>query len=160
MRDRLSRAVTAVAMLLAVGLLLPSTANAQRAQRQTTLETHPTREKGAPAEPAPAVGDLAALNGQTDRAETTGQPRRKGGGRSKGAGAYAAEFHIDNRTDYFMNCFFNGRYAGSIAPYGDLYFNVTYGSARVACYAPGTDSQWGPTSVEITGNYTWRLWQN
>jgi len=130
-----------------------SIANAQQGKPSAQAsETRATKSKGAVATPA---SDRAVLNAAADRAMGFAHPTTKGGARPRGRAYFV--FHYDNRTDYYLDCFFDGRFAGSMGPWGDIQLYVSPGQTSVMCTAPGTGSLWGPTTITIRGDYSWRL---
>lgn len=97
-------------------------------------ETRATKSKGAAAVPA---SDPATLNAANDREAGFANPTSKRGTRPRGQ-AYGYVFHDDNRTDYYLNCYFNGCFVGTMGPRGALRIYVSPGTVSVLCLEPGT----------------------
>ena len=67
---------------------------------------------------------------------------------------------FDNHTDLITKTFVDGRYAGTIRPFGALSASVVPGSALLyarAEYDDGSADAWGPIRVSCRTKYLWRL---
>jgi len=85
-------------------------------------------------------------------------PARKGGPAAKGI---YCDVHIDNRTPLIVSVYMNGDLLGVIGPWGDLYPDITYGTAQLYARAVFTDGSvltFGPRNYQcVGGSYTWSL---
>jgi hypothetical protein len=87
-------------------------------------------------------------------------PANKGGPKNRGANG-TCDVHVNNKTGYYISFYFNGRPAGSMGPWGDLYPNITEGNAELyarAVFDNGTVMTFGPQDYHCTGNdFIWTL---
>lgn len=73
-------------------------------------------------------------------------PEAKGGPKSR-AGS-ACEVRLDNRTNYTIKIYIDGKYRGTVEPYGDAIGYAAPGETKVYARADFTDGSvltWGPT---------------
>jgi hypothetical protein len=67
---------------------------------------------------------------------------------------------FDNHTDLITKTYIDGRYAGTIRPFGALSASTPPGSAVLyarAEYDDGSADAWGPIRISCRTNYLWRL---
>jgi hypothetical protein len=67
---------------------------------------------------------------------------------------------FDNHTDLITKTYVDGRYAGTIRPFGELSASIVPGSAVLyarAEYDDGSADAWGPIRVSCRTRYLWRL---
>ena len=67
---------------------------------------------------------------------------------------------FDNHTDLIAKTYIDGRFAGTIRPYGALEASATPGSTLLyakAEYDDGSADAWGPIRVSCRTKYVWRL---
>jgi hypothetical protein len=67
---------------------------------------------------------------------------------------------VDNHTDLITKAYIDGRYSGTIRPYGELAMSTAPGSAVLyarAEYDDGSADAWGPVRVSCRTKYVWRL---
>jgi hypothetical protein len=67
---------------------------------------------------------------------------------------------FDNHTDLITRTYVDGRYAGTIRPYGELSASIVPGSAVLyarAEYDDGSADAWGPIRITCRTKYLWRL---
>jgi len=87
-------------------------------------------------------------------------PESKGAPKTRGLGG-TCNIHVDNHTPYYIQFYFNGNAAGAMGPWGDLYPNITQGSAVLYAKATFTDGSvmtFGPRDLTCTGgDFTWTL---
>ena len=97
--------------------------------------------------------------GKNDKSANPVRPPKKGGDKTRGAGV--GVIHIDNQTKWTVRMYNNGEYVGTVAPYGDLYYNAENGTHRLYAKAPfpdpSDDLTWGPRTIELSGGFTWTL---
>jgi hypothetical protein len=78
----------------------------------------------------------------------------------KPAGRASCDITFDNHTDLVTKTYIDGRYAGTIRPFGALMASTVPGSAVLyarAEYDDGTADAWGPIRVSCRTKYLWRL---
>ena len=76
------------------------------------------------------------------------------------AGKASCAITFDNFTDLFTKIYIDGRYAGTIRPYGDLAASAVPGTTVLyarADYDDGTADAWGPIRMTCQAKYVWRL---
>jgi hypothetical protein len=87
-------------------------------------------------------------------------PASKGGAKDRGANG-TCDIHVNNKTGYYITFYFNGRPAGSMGPWGDLYPNITEGNAELygrAVFDDGSVMTFGPQEYHCTGSdFIWTL---
>ncbi|MGH9773508.1 MAG: hypothetical protein ACRD50_01005 [Candidatus Acidiferrales bacterium] len=84
------------------------------------------------------------------------------GGKARGAGPYACQVHVDNRTEWLIQVYVDGNFVGTVNRFGDLIGITGNGPTSVyavATFVDGPDHYWGPHvfSCSAGGSYTWRL---
>jgi hypothetical protein len=85
------------------------------------------------------------------------RPARKGGPKARGS---IVTLHIDNQTKWYIKIYNNGDYMGTVAPYGDNYYDAETGTHTLygrADFDDGSVTRWGPRTVYIDDDYTWTL---
>lgn len=95
--------------------------------------------------------------GKNDKNATPIQPESKGGPKVRGGNA---RLHIDNHTKWYIKLYNNGDYIGTVAAYGDNYYNAEPGTHHLygrAEFSDGSALTWGPNTYEVYGNFTWNL---
>jgi hypothetical protein len=76
------------------------------------------------------------------------------------AGRTVCSIRFDNFTDLFTKTYIDGRFAGTIRPYGELEASAVPGTTVLyarADYDDGTADAWGPIRVTCQAKYLWRL---
>jgi hypothetical protein len=76
------------------------------------------------------------------------------------AGRAVCSIRFDNFTDLFTKIYIDGRFAGTIRPYGELEASALPGTTVLyarADYDDGTADAWGPIRVTCQAKYVWRL---
>ena len=76
------------------------------------------------------------------------------------AGRALCDVTFDNHTDLIAKTYIDGRYAGTIRPFGALSASTAPGSAVLyarAEYDDGSTDAWGPIRVNCRTTYLWRL---
>jgi hypothetical protein len=76
------------------------------------------------------------------------------------AGRTVCSIKFDNFTDLFTKTYIDGRYAGTIRPYGEIEASALPGTTVLyarADYDDGTADAWGPIRVTCQSKYVWRL---
>jgi hypothetical protein len=76
------------------------------------------------------------------------------------AGKAMCAVTFDNHTDLIAKTYIDGRYAGTIRPYGELSTSIVPGQAKLyarAEYDDGTADAWGPVNATCRTKYVWRL---
>ena len=96
-----------------------------------------------------------------------GQPGAQAVGSAKDVEAEEArtcgitgECHVDSRVNAFIRVYINGRYRGTIAPFGDIYpFVGDFPEQITTLYAVTDDGRfWRRTVSGNVGNYHWTLY--
>jgi hypothetical protein len=67
---------------------------------------------------------------------------------------------VDNHTDLITKTYVDGRYSGTVRPFGELAMSIVPGSAQLyarAEYDDGSADAWGPVRVSCRTTYVWRL---
>ena len=99
--------------------------------------------------------------GTNQQGQKSVAPPSKGGPATKGP--FDCHLHVNNSTAWYVQFYFNGDAAGAMGPWGDLYPNITVGTAQLyarATFENGTVLTFGPVNYLCTGNdntYTWTL---
>jgi hypothetical protein len=104
--------------------------------------------------PDPNVGTASEVNVR-DKPSGVVPPAGKGT-----AGRPQCLVTVDNHTDLITKAYIDGRYSGTIRPYGELAMSTAPGSAVLyarAEYDDGSADAWGPVRVSCRTKYVWRL---
>jgi hypothetical protein len=115
-----------------------------------------------------AASGAADTNVKTDTAtnskggQTPPAPPEKGGEKGKGMGPGYVEVVFNNYSPWYVKCFVDGNYRGTVAPWGALDFPTGNGPTMLyarADFDDGSSYRWGPRQFfYYTGNrYQWRL---
>jgi hypothetical protein len=67
---------------------------------------------------------------------------------------------VDNHTDLITKTYVDGRFSGTVRPFGELAMSIPPGSALLyarAEYDDGSADAWGPVRVTCRTMYVWRL---
>jgi len=76
------------------------------------------------------------------------------------SGRVLCSITFDNFTDLITKTYIDGRYAGTIRPFGELSASVATGTTVLyarAEYDDGSADAWGPIRVNCQTKYLWRL---
>ena len=76
------------------------------------------------------------------------------------AGRVQCAVTFDNHTDLITKTYIDGRYAGTIRPFGELSASTVPGSSVLyarAEYDDGSADAWGPIRISCRTKYLWRL---
>jgi hypothetical protein len=76
------------------------------------------------------------------------------------AGRALCSVTFDNHTDLITKIFIDGKFAGTVRPFGELSASVVPGPAGLyarAEYEDGTADAWGPVRATCRTKYLWRL---
>jgi hypothetical protein len=97
--------------------------------------------------------------GANDKGKPSGMPApaEKSGEKSRQA---LCAVMFDNYTDLWIKTYVDGRFAGTMRPWGELHTYAVAGPTRLyarADYRDGSYDYWGPVTVSCTTRYTWRL---
>lgn len=113
--------------------------------------------KGSSSANDPHIKSDAANNSETQKIPA---PPSKGGPKSRGLNG-TCNIKIDNRTPYYITFYFNGQPAGALGPWGDLFPNITPGSAELyarAVFTNGSVLTFGPRDLRCAGgDLIWTL---
>jgi len=80
--------------------------------------------------------------------------------KSRGAGPYACEVHVDNQVALYINIYVDGNFVASVSPGGDLLIRTGNGPTSLygkALFTDGSSLSWGPRAADCEGTYTWHL---
>jgi hypothetical protein len=87
-------------------------------------------------------------------------PAKKGGPAAKGPYG-TCTVDVDNRTPWIVQFYFQGSAAGVVGPWGDLYPNITPGTAQLygrATFTDGSSLTFGPETFVCNGqDFHWSL---
>ncbi len=83
-------------------------------------------------------------------------PPGKGGAKTRGQAAVGI-LHVDSRSGYYVDVYLDGRAAGTVGPWGDLYVGCTATTWEFYARAPGTSHTWGPSTIRIPADGTHHL---
>jgi hypothetical protein len=112
-------------------------------QKAQTIELKGQRVTSRGGDTDPNIKSDSQVNDPNAQIEA---PPSKGGPRPRGGGS--CEVRLDNRTRYYIKIYVDGRYRGTIGPYGDAVVHALPGETRVYARADftGTTSYlyWGP----------------
>jgi hypothetical protein len=136
-----------------VALLLPARVATQGAG-QADQETKGVMAKARGADPN--IKNESATN-TVGKASGAVRPNAKTGEASRQA---TCNVRFDNRTDFYIQTFVDGRYAGQMGPWGDVYTWAVAGPTVLyarAVFVDGSTLSWGPITVSCLSSYTWRL---
>lgn len=93
------------------------------------------------------------------KGETIAAPSIKGG--ETGERAASRFVNYDNWTDLYIKTYVNGRYQGTVAPWGNLKIYISSGRTyRLYARADFTDGSyiyWGPRNRYFGNSFNWRL---
>lgn len=124
------------------------------AQNGTSVQTKGQKSKGASQQDQNVKND----NPINVEGQTVPAPPNKGGPKPKGE---TCEIHIDNKTAYYIRIYLNGDMVGMVGPWGDLYPDITWGSAQLygrAVFDDGSVTTFGPRDYQCTGQpFHWTL---
>lgn len=102
--------------------------------------------------------DFTDYAAQADKELAVQKQKKELGVRERGI---TRRLFVDNRTGYTLSIYVNGRYKGSLGPYGDGYVWVgdsRWGSTKLYAKAPGTSSYWSRTVSGNVSDFTWHLY--
>lgn len=139
----------AVLCALAVGLASGGMSTARAADNASATKAE--RGKGGWEDELKGRGEKNVLN------STLEAPPEKGGRKSRQA---MCRLRVDNRTPWTVQIGVEGRYNGTVAPWGDAFGAYSGGTLRVfglAEFDDGSTLTWGPTTVRCYGAYAWTL---
>jgi hypothetical protein len=127
-----------------------SLAQPPKVGQSATVKANP-RKRGAGDAKSPEIKDAEKKGNPATRKN---RPAAKGGDAKRAA---LPVFHIDNRTDQYIDIYLDGYFEGTVGPYGDMYRYVDVGSHRV--YAQGDEGgEWGPAVYRVgSRGYSLRL---
>lgn len=152
MRYRLNSAGFAAVVAVLTALPLATSLHAQK-EAPKKIEAKAEKFRGAAGAPEVSVEELNAAG----RSETFLRPPAKGGTRTRGAAWHL--FTYDNYTRYWVNCYYNRQFGGTVAPYGALTVTVSTGDVTIMCYAPGTNQRWGPRTETVVTDASFALYE-
>lgn len=151
---RLSVRVAALAILVALVLPVSASTQSSRKPDQEAKGTMST-EKARGADPN--IKDDSAVN-ETGKASGAVRPASKTGEAARGQSTCDVMF--DNYTDLYIKTYVDGRFKGTMAPYGELYTWAIAGPTILyarADFRDGSYTTWGPFRVSCLSSYTLRL---
>jgi hypothetical protein len=157
-----------ITLFLSLSLILvaiPLAVDAQKKGAASTgtakMKMQITKSQSAPAATAdPNIKKADATNDKSGA--QTPAPPNKGGQKGKGLGPGYVEVTFNNFTPWYVNCFVDGLYRGTVAPWGAMTFATGNGVTTLyarADFVDGTALNWGPwQTVYYSGwRYSWRL---
>jgi hypothetical protein len=148
-----SMAITAI-LFLSMGVVLKSSiVEAQQKGKSGRKEIVLRGQKGT-ANSNDKDANIVNDSQLNDPAAKNDPPSVKGGPKTRGG---LCEVRFDNWTNLFIKLYVDGRFKGTIAPYGDAIAYAIPGETVVygrADYTNGTFSYWGPTTYSCNaGQY-------
>lgn len=104
-------------------------------------------------------GELRGRNAKNvlNSGEEIEAPPNKGGRKSRQS---MCRLRVDNHTPWIVQIGVDGRYNGTVAPWGDAFGAYGGGLMRVfglAEFEDGSTKTWGPTPIKCYGTHTWTL---
>ena len=133
----------------------PSAVDAQQNKNETATKASVGR--------GPTSSDAniksATSDNRRDVAEKIPVPPAKGGARTRGGGEWCS-MRVSNSSPLHANVYIDGEYWGTTPAYGDVAGWMRCRAAHLYARAnldDGSYYYWGPTSVSVKGNYTWRI---
>jgi hypothetical protein len=85
--------------------------------------------------------------------------------KSDDAGERAMMRHVefDNWTPWYIRCYVDGIYQGTVAPYSELYIRLprteTYRFYAEANFRDGSKKYWGGINRYVSGSFKWSLYE-
>jgi len=130
-----------------------------KAAKTAKLESDKAQQAASGAADSNVKMDMAA-NSKTGTAMPA--PPDKGGEKGKGMGMGYVEVVFNNFSPWYVKCYVDGDYRGTIAPWGALNFPTGNGATLLyarADFDDGSTYRWGPRQFYYySGNrYEWRL---
>jgi len=153
MTRRLASMAIAAALAFSAATLMTAAAQTP-AQKKADLATRKETSRGGATDPN--VKDDSAANAK-GKASGAPAPQEKSGEKPRGA---LCEVMFDNYTDLYVKTYVDGRYAGTMRPWGELYTYAIAGPTVLyarADYTDGSFDHWGPTRISCNTTFTWRL---
>ncbi len=146
-----------VACALAVSLVLFAGAVGAQLKEGKSAEDKAAKARGAQDPNIKVTRDKVEAN---DASKETPAPPHKGGAKSRGPSDCWVKYN--NYTPWWIECYADGRYAGTVAPWGDFTANVGAGVTTLyarARFTGGSVSTWGPRvfACESDGYFTWNV---
>lgn len=126
-------------------------AGAAQAGQSPDQVTRKTRLRGGGDDPNVKVA--GPINVRTKQSGTTPAPKPP-------ADRVPCTVTFDNDTELFTKAYVDGRYAGTISPFGELTTSAVPGATVLyarADYDDGTADGWGPIRASCQTKYLWRL---
>jgi hypothetical protein len=143
----------AAVLVGAIAAFAPNTLAAQKGPKSSS-----TAAKGGTARGEDP--NVKKDEGKNTAGSKAAKPTQKGGPKARGAST--GVIHVDNRTPWYISISVNGDYAGTVGPYGDLYYYAESGTHLLfgrALFDDGSEKIFGYTTIVLDGTYTWRLIQ-
>jgi hypothetical protein len=134
-----------------VGLTIVMGAGVVRAGDEGTAQSSKAQKARGP-----GAGDenIKSRSPKNDPAAQAVAPPEKGG---KATRQSICRLHVDNRSQWKVQIYVDGDYAGLMSPYGDsvgYYSCETHSVFGLAEFRDGPDITWGPTSLGLPGTWT------
>ena len=149
------QAVTTATLAAMFAVSLSGTVDAQQKNYETATKASVGR--------GPAGSDAniksATVDNRRADAEKIPVPPAKGGALTRGGGEWCG-MRVSNSSPLHANVYLDGAYWGTTPAYGDLAGWMRCREMRVyarANFDDGSYYYWGPTSVSLKGNHTWRI---
>lgn len=104
--------------------------------------------------PDPNITASAEVNVRSVPSGVVPPPSKVGEGRA------LCSVTFDNHTDLVAKTYIDGRFAGTIRPFGELSASIVSGAALLyarAEFDDGTADAWGPVRVTCRTTYRWKL---
>lgn len=148
-------AVTIAALAVMLAGLPSGTLDAQQNKNETA--TKPSTGRG----PASSDANIKSATSDNRRAvaDKIPVPPAKGGTLTRGGGEWCS-IRVSNSSPLHANVYMDGEYWGTTPAYGDLAGWMRCRSVHLYARAnldDGSYYYWGPASVSVKGNYTWRI---
>jgi hypothetical protein len=137
----------AAALFFTSGMYQSAQAKARiKAGKESASELNAEKSRGTAADAN--VKNDSDKNSKNDARPAPGD---KGGEKTRGG---VARLHVDNHTKWFLRCYTQGSYDGTISPYGDGYVNFRNAPGTVTLYLKavfddGTYFSWGPKEYRL-----------
>ncbi len=166
MKLKLMGLLMLVSLIVASAVFLPgasaqknTNAKGQTGAKTSKLESDKAQQAAAGDSDA-NIKNEAATNSKSGPAAPA--PPDKGGEKGKGLGPGYVEVIFNNYSPWYVKCFVDGNYRGTVAPWGALNFPTGNGATTLyarADFDDGSTYRWGPRQFFYYSGYRyqWRL---
>lgn len=150
----LSGSAVVVVLAVAIGVFNASTVDSQEQAKPDQINQKETSRGKVSADPN--VKEAEGVNTRNQPAQLPGPAEKT---KEKTRQALCAVM-FDNYTGLWIQTYVDGRYAGTMRPWGELHTYAVAGPTVLyarAVYNDGTFDYWGPRNVSCSSRFRWRL---